>query len=211
MKKLYRVWLALALLICATLAATAAIPETLAYMQQESNTVQNKINVVYVPPEDTVVPVAVNKTIVSLGEETIAPAGFRFALRCLESGETLFLTTDETGYASVELPFTEEDVGNIYTYELTELDGGNERITYSEQLYTIRIALTVDADNRVSADVTVNDIHVQQVVAEFQNVYTPIVLPDTGDAAQPLLYAALVLLSGAGLFLHLRRRNWTIN
>lgn len=211
MKKLYRVWLALALLICATLAATAAIPETLAYMQQESNTVQNKINVVYVPPEDTVVPVAVHKTIVSLGEETIAPAGFRFALRCLESGETLFLTTDETGYASVELPFTEEDVGNIYTYELTELDGGNERITYSEQLYTIRIALTVDAANQVSADVTVNDIHVQRVVAEFQNVYTPIVLPDTGDAAQPLLYAALVLLSGAGLFLHLRRRNRTIN
>lgn len=211
MKKICRVWLVLALLICATMAASAALPTTLAYMQQESNTVQNKINVVYVPPEDTLVPVRVYKTIVSLGEETIAPAGFRFALRCVETGETLFLSTDETGYAALELPFTEADVGKTYTYELTELDDGDERITYSEQVYTIRIALSVNMDNQVSADVSVNDIHVREVVAEFENVYTPFVLPDTSDADQPLLYAAMMLLSGAGLLLLLRRRSRAMN
>ena len=205
MKKTLRLWIALALLICATLAATAAIPDTLAYMQQESNTVTNKLNIVYVPPEDISVPVRVHKTVTSLGEETIAPSGFEFALRCAETGETTTFFTDAYGYAGAALTFTEADVGRTYHYELTELPGEDERITYSDAVYTLRITLTVDMDNCIRADVVMNGIPVEGVMAEFENIYAPTVLPDTGDHAQPLLFAAMLMLSAAGLLL-LRRR-----
>lgn len=205
MKKIVRLWIALALLICATLAATAAIPDTLAYMQQESNTVTNKINIVYVPLEDISVPVRVHKTVTSLGEETVAPSGFEFALRCVETGEIVIFTTDGHGYAGTALTFTEADVDKVYHYELTEIAGEDERITYSEKVYDIRIALTVNADNCICADVMMNSIPVEGVMAEFENIFTPVIVPDTGDHDQPLFFAAMMLLSAAGLLL-LRRR-----
>lgn len=201
MKKIRRVWLVLALLICTCFAATAAIPQTLAYMQQESNTVRNKINVVYTPPEDISVPVRVHKTVRSLGEETVAPEGFAFALCNTDTGEVITLFTDEYGYAAASLPFTAADVGMTYHYELTEIPGTDERITYSDAVYTIRIVLTVDMYNCINADVSVNGVHVSGVMAEFENVFEPIVLPDTGDDCMLALHGALLLASAAGLLL----------
>lgn len=210
MKRLRQMFLALVLLVCAAVTAGFSTPTTLAYMQQESNTVQNKLNVVYTPPEDTSVPVRVHKTVISLVEETISPAGFQFALRDTATNQIIHLTTDALGNASIELPFTAEDVGKTYTYELYEVEGDNEHIIYSTEVYTIRIALTVNMYNQVSAAVSVNGIDVQQVSASFENQYMPIVPPDTGDHDQPLMYAVLIVLSCAGLALLLKQRKAAI-
>lgn len=200
-KKIRRVWLVLASLISAVVLTRAVLPTSLAYMQETSNTVHNTLNVTYTPPEDISVPVRVHKTIVSTGEETISPEGFSFALRNAENGEVILLTTNEHGYASASLPFSAADVGKTFTYELTEIKGDNEHVTYSEQVYTIRITLSVDMFNCINADVTVNDIHVIGVVAEFENVYEPVVIPDTGDDCPVMLLALMMVLSAAGLVL----------
>lgn len=204
-KKIYRMWFVLALLICATLVATAAIPDTLAYIQQESNTVQNRITVTHTPPEDAFVPVQVHKTISSLGEKTISPEGFTFSLQNMTTGEIITLVSDAKGNAATMLSFTEEDVGFTYHYQLRELPGIDPSITYDDQVYDIRISLTVDLFHRIQADVTVSGIPTDSICGEFVNVFDPFLVPKTGDEAMPMLYAALLLMSGAALIL-LRKR-----
>lgn len=206
MKQLRSVFFALVLLVCAAASLALSTPTTLAYMQQESNTVQNRFNVVYIPPTDTSVAVHVHKTIVSLVEETISPEGFQFALQDTSTGKITVLTSDAQGNASLELPFTADDVGKTYNYKLYEVKGDNENIIYSTEVYTIRIALTVDMNHQVSAAVSVNGINVPQISAGFENQYAPIILPDTGDHDHPLLYAMLMLLSGVGFILLMKKQ-----
>ena len=201
-----RRWLLVsALLLCVVTMAAAALPGTVAYIADRANTVKNTFRIEYLPPKDITVPVRVHKTVTSLGKETVAPSGFEFALRCVETGEVVTFTTDGHGYAGTALTFTEADVDKVYHYELTEIAGEDERITYSEKVYDIRIALTVNADNCICADVMMNSIPVEGVMAEFENIFTPVIVPDTGDHDQPLFFAAMMLLSAAGLLL-LRRR-----
>lgn len=205
-RKIYRMWLVLALLICVTLAATAAIPDTVAYVQKESNTLHNRISVAYIPPEDATVPVEIHKFIRSLGEKTIPPEGSSFALTNMTTGEVITLVSDAEGHAAAALTFTAEDVGQTYRYTLQELPGIDPSITYDDQVYDIRIWLTVDMYNRVRAEVTVMGLKTDGIRAEFVNVFDPFLVPETGDASALLFSAVMVILSAAGLLL-IRKRS----
>lgn len=195
----------LALLCVVVFAAALSLPDTLAFIVAESNTVHNTFRVEYLPVEDITVPLRVHKTVRSLAEESVSPEGFRFLLT-REDGEDVILTSGADGYASATLTFSAEDAGKTYTYRLSEIDDGREHITYSDAVHTIRIALTLDARERIIPTMTMDGVNVTRLQAEFVNVYDPLEVPDTGDHTHLLLYAGMMLLGAAGLLLAAIRR-----
>ena len=198
-------WFKLALLLLLTVAV--AVPSTLAYIVVQSPSLVNTFSAPYFPPEDTSVQLRVHKTVSCIGTECIGPEGFSFVLKNVANAETITMTTGVDGYASVTLPFSDADVGKTYTYHLTEINDGRENVTYSTAAHVIVIALSVNDDNQMVASVTMNDVPVQQVIAEFENIYAAgAVPPQTGDSSHPELYLLCMLLSAAGMLMILRRR-----
>ena len=196
--KIRRLWLAVAVLLCAVVTGAAMMPSTLAYMATRSNSVSNDFRVVYLPPEDITVPVQVTKTVQCIGEDTIGPEGFFFRLENLTTGEELTMTAGADGLASRELAFTADDVDKTYQYRLREINGGREYVTYDESVYEINITLVL-VEHEMVAQITVNGETVTEIAAEFENLYSPVQIPDTGDHDEPLMWLALLMISGAAL------------
>ncbi len=122
-------------------------------------------------PDDIEVDITVNKTVKNTGVSSIGPAGFEFVLENTVSGEKQALKSDKNGKAVFTLPFTVTDVGNTYTYKLSETNEGMSGITYDTKVYDISISVSLDADNKLIANVTMNGNAVDGVVAEFENTY----------------------------------------
>lgn len=201
-----RLWPVLALLLSVAVAAGFMLPASLAYITAQSNTIVNSFDAGAISPEDLQVPVRVQKTVSSTGAETISPEGFRFALLCQETGETTELTTNIAGIADAVISLADLQMNKTYTYLLSEINDGRERITYSDQVYTICITLSIDSEIRLVTDITVDGKPVRQIVASFENLYSPAWMPpDTGDHSQPFLYLALMLFSSAGLILLMKQ------
>jgi len=202
-----RLWVKLALLFVMAAAIGFALPTTLAYLTAKSDTIVNTFTAPYFPAEQTSVDVYVHKTVRNIGTERIGPEGFRFVLQNTQSGESHVQTTGADGSAVFVLPFADADLGKTYTYTLSEINDGRDNIAYSERVYTIEITLSVNADNRIVASAAVDGTPVEQIEAAFENVYNAVILPPlTGDDANLALYAALMLISGAGLAILLTKR-----
>lgn len=195
-----RKWLlALALLLCTVTVVASALPGTVAYIVGQANTVRNTFRVEYLPPTDISVPVRVHKTVECWGKETISPAGFVFLLENIDTGERMTLTSRMDGWAAASLTFTADDVGKTYRYRLLEMNDGREFVTYDETVYDMTIALRLDEQHEMFAIVVMAGEVVPEVTAEFVNLYQAMDIPDTGDDAQPLLWLAMLIISGAGL------------
>lgn len=208
---IHRSWVRLALLFLLAAVVGFAIPSTLAYITAQSDTLVNTFEAPYFPPEGTGVEVRIQKTVLNSGTESIGPGGFRFGLQHAQSSEPVILTSDVDGYASIILPFTDVDLGQTHVYHLYEINDGRANVTYSNKVYTIEITLSVDAENRIVADASVDGVPVEQIIAAFENTYYEgIILPPTGDECNVALYVVLMLLSGAGLVILLTRRNRVI-
>lgn len=205
-----RPWFKLALLLAVAALIGFVLPTTFAYIAAQSNVIVNTFAAPDLPLRETSVSVRVHKTVRNIGEEKIGPEGFRFLLENTSGGESYILTTGTNGFASIELPFNEEDLGKPHTYRLTEIDDERENVSYSDEVYTIRVHLYINVDGQLIASTSVNDVPTTQIVAEFVNVHTDMQIPDTGDDASLMLYAVMMLLGGAGLFLLLRRKNQVI-
>lgn len=199
-----RKWLvALALLLCC-IAAAAVMPTTVAYIADRANTVRNSFRVEYLPPQDVAVPVRVHKTVLCLGEEEIGPEGFAFKLENLDTGAVATMTAATDGSCSRMLTFTAADAGKTYHYRLCEINAGREGVAYDETVYSITVSLQLDEQHEMYAVLTVDDVPVEAITAEFVNYYGMKELPDTGDQDRPMLWLTLLVLSAAGLML-LRR------
>lgn len=195
-----RSWFQLALLFLVAVGIGFAIPGTLAYITAQSNTVVNTFGAPYFSPEQTDVDVQVQVTIRNIGTESIGPEGFTIMLQDTESGETFTATTDSDGNAQFSLAFTNDDLGKSHTYTLTQINDGRENIIYSDRVYTIEITLSVNADNQIVAIITMDGNPVEQIIAEFENIYfVDAEIPLTGDDNRIGLYFALTLISGAAL------------
>ena len=147
------------------------------------------------------------KTVVNKGSEKIGPEGFEFMLKALADGVAdTTVKTDESGKAKFTLTFTENDIGNTYTYKLTEVNGGKANVTYSTAEYTITVAISKNQNNELVATLTKNGENTTAVNAEFENVYdyTPAPeypdTPQTGDNSSLYLWFALLFVSGGGIF-----------
>ncbi len=146
-------------------------------------TISVKFNNTFIPvipdPEDISVKIDVDKTVKNTGSSSIGPAGFEFVLENTVSGEKLALKTDENGDAAFSLPFTAADVGKIFTYRLSEINGGMAGVTYDTKVYDISIAIALGNDNKLVASITMNGEKVDKAIASFENIYhTELPAPD---------------------------------
>ncbi|MBQ8381716.1 MAG: VWA domain-containing protein [Clostridia bacterium] len=161
----------------------------------------------YTPkPVDITVDVKVEKTVQNLGNVTMTPEGFEFLLQNTAGGDPISVTTDLLGNAVITLTFTEDDIGKTYTYELSEVKGSIEGMTWSEAVYTVTVTISLDeTTNTLVADLTVNGEEVDSAVAAFENVYDFDEVPQTGDNL--MLWITLLAVScGAILTLGVRRK-----
>ena len=197
----------LALLVCTAIAVAVAAQPTLAYITARSNTLNNSFRVVYLPPQELRVPIAIEKTVVNLGGEEIGPGGFAFSLTNMDTGEAVTATTAGDGRAAMELTFTAGDVGKTYRYRLCEVDTGREHVIYDDTVYEIGISLALNELHELSAQLTLDGKRVTSIVAAYENRYAaPHSLPDTGDHTHLLLWTAMLLFSGAGLIVLKKNR-----
>lgn len=202
-------WLLAAALLLCGVAAAFTMPTTLAYIVDHSNTVNNSFRVEYLPPQDVTVPVHVHKTVLCVGNETISPAGFSFRLVNLDTGAVTPMTSFTDGWATADLVFTADDAGKTHNYQLYEYNGGRADVVYDETVHYLTIELPVNEQHEMSPVITLNGETVAEVTAEFVNEYCPVDIPDTGDHDQPLMWLALLLISGTGLLMLFRKERRT--
>lgn len=194
-------WVKLLLMVCAVaVLASATHTSTLAFMTDTSNTLRNSFRVEYQPAKDITVPVIINKTIRNTGSRSMDPGGFEFRLVNMETMESCTATTSKEGWAVLNLHFSASDAGKTYHYRLYEVNGGRKYVTYDKTMYDLSITLTLSAAHELSALLEMNGESVPRLLATFENQYcVPAPLPNTGDEAPLLLWALLMLFSGAGL------------
>ena len=172
----------------------------------------------YTPkPGDIGVNIHVLKTVKNVGTESIGPENFQFTLTSKDAGTASVVKSDKDGKAQFRLTFTEEDIGKTYTYTLAEKDTGVKHVTYSAQVYELKIYISLSEDNQLVATVTNNGTEVKDFVAKFENIYDhdkPIdepvdpEIPETGDQFDlylMLLIAAVSLIVLIKLVLLKRR------
>lgn len=162
---------------------------------------------VYTPkPADITVDIGVDKTVVNKGGNKIGPENFLFLLKELDAKEGVTVKSDKDGKAVFTLRFTEDDIGKIYRYQLTEVNDARPNVTYSTVTYDITITISLGEDNCLVAQIQQNEKVVEQVVAAFENVYDytepsddP---PKTGDGAALSLYLTMMgIACGAAIML----------
>ncbi len=123
-------------------------------------------------PQDKNVNITVNKTVVNKGSETITAEGFEFALAAVNGIQNVITTkSDENGKAVFVLSYTEDDIDKTYTYELTEVNTSKENVTYSTEKYVISVAISLNADNELVADLKLNDEAITDIIVDFENIY----------------------------------------
>lgn len=203
--KIRRSRLVLAVLLGAWLAVGFCVPAALAHLTDQTGTMVNSFDGLEFAPEDMRVEVQIKKTVINSGADSIGPEDFRFALYDEDAAETIELTTDADGFASALISLVDCQINKTYTYRLSEIDDGRSGVTYSDKIYAIEIRLGVDQEYHIKPELKLDGMPVGEIVAAFENEYTSMALPDTGDHSSLALYAAL-LLSGSALLILLRRK-----
>ena len=181
---------------------------TVVTVENATTATLNFVNVYTPKPTDLPVEILVQKTVINKGTERLSPEGFAFLLDALdESGKDTTVRSDAQGNAKFALLFTEADIGKVYNYRLTEIDEKAANVTYSQAVYEISIAITLNENNELLAEITVNGEKTAQAVAAFENVYdyTP-QLPQTGDEAAIALWLLMMCFSSGAALMMLTRR-----
>ncbi len=135
-------------------------------------------------PDDITVDIQIDKTVVNKGTDSITAEGFNFLLQPADGVTGTTITSDAHGNGKLTLTFSEEDIGKLYRYTLTEVNTGKYGVTYSAEQYAITIAITLDEQtNTLTAALTQNEAEVTELVAAFENIYDVNIpdAPTTGD------------------------------
>jgi len=162
---------------------------------------------IYTPkPDDITIDIDVVKTVVNKGSDKIGPEGFEFLLKALADGaEGITAQSDAKGKAKFTLSYTEDDIGKSFSYKLTEVNSGKANVSYSTAEHTITVAISLNQNNELVAEITQNGEKAGEVVAEFENLYdyTPDPdlpdSPETGDNNSLHIWFALLFISGGGI------------
>lgn len=104
----------------------------------------------------------------------------QFAFQLTGMGSDLRATNDAQGnVAFPHLLFTKR---GTYTYELRELNDGQEGVTYDERVYVVTVTVTDDGLGHLSAEVSMD---AADGALTFTNTYTPPVTPEEPPAPKP--------------------------
>ncbi len=146
-------------------------------------------------PEEITVNIDVNKTVKNMGKANIGPEGFQFVLKNNENGAEMKAISNENGKATFALSFTSLDIGNTYTYKLSETNKGTQGITYDTKVYDVSVTVILGNDGKLTANVVMNGESTQNPVAEFTNIYGADT-PEAGDNSGIEVWFALMIISG---------------
>lgn len=104
----------------------------------------------------------------------------QFAFQLTGMGSDLRATNDAQGnVAFPHLLFTEP---GTYTYELRELNDGQEGVTYDESVYVVSVTVNDDGLGHLSAEVSMD---AADGALTFTNTYTPPVTPEEPPTPKP--------------------------
>ncbi|MBQ8203001.1 MAG: hypothetical protein IJZ75_01815 [Clostridia bacterium] len=119
----------------------------------------------------TSVVIDVEKKVENKGTASIGPENFEFSLD--DGTDELKVKTDKNGKAQFKLDYTAADVGETYTYVLSEVKGDVKDVEYSEEKYEISVTISLDSNNKVVAQVLFEgeDYTDKDIVADFTNIY----------------------------------------
>lgn len=197
MRRLKRILALLAVLASVTTAAAVFFPGTLAMVMDQTSSFVNTFSPGDVTG-DANTTIAIQKTVINTGKYSITADGFQFLLTDEATGQQHSATSDVNGNAAFQFAYTEENVGQTFTYTVQEVNNGQEGVTYDTTEYQVQITVDFEGDELVASCV-VDGIPVDDCVLTFVNGYThdeePPPPPPTGDRAQPLLYLFAMVAS----------------
>ena len=104
----------------------------------------------------------------------------QFAFQLTGMGSDLRATNDAQG--NVAFPHLLLAEPGTYTYELRELNDGQEGVTYDERVYVVTVTVTDDGLGHLSAEVSMD---AADGALTFTNTYTPPVTPEEPPAPKP--------------------------
>ena len=104
----------------------------------------------------------------------------QFAFQLTGMGSNLRATNDAQG--NVAFPHLLLTEPGTYTYELCELNDGQEGVTYDERVYVVTVTVTDDGLGHLSAEVSMD---AADGALAFTNTYTPPVTPEEPPAPKP--------------------------
>ena len=104
----------------------------------------------------------------------------QFAFQLTGMGSDLRATNDAKG--NVAFPHLLLTEPGTYTYELRELNDGQEGVTYDERVYVVTVTVTDDGLGHLSAEVSMD---AADGALTFTNTYTPPVTPEEPPAPKP--------------------------
>ncbi len=150
------------------------------------------------------VEVAVDKLVENKGSEKITAEGFTFLLKQVDGAVNDSVKTDAEGKAVFTLNYTQADAGKVYTYEISEVNDGRAYVKYSDKVYTVTVAVTLNSDFDLETELKLDGKAVNSIKTSFVNEYDYSSeiprAPQFGDNTNIALWFVLLFVSGGGIF-----------
>lgn len=148
-------------------------------------------------PQDINVSVTVNKTVVNEDTTSIGPENFEFVLENIVNSQKTALKSDTEGLAIFNLTFAADDIGETFNYRLTETNDQRQGLTYSTEVYDIKVEIALGEDNKLEAIVTLNGTVTENCVAKFENKYhsETTIAPPAGESNNLTFWFEMLIIS----------------
>ena len=122
--------------------------------------------------EEIEVELNVEATVNNLGNVTLSPEGFQYLLKRAGSDDTITLTTDASGKASIAFTFNKKHLGVTYVYLLSPIAGDKEHVTYDDTVYSFNITIVQDpVTNKLAAKLIIDGKEADELAVQFENTY----------------------------------------
>ena len=113
---------------------------------------------------------------------TLTKGQFTFVLKGTVNDEPIELTATNDADGNVAFPHLELTSAGTYTFTVSEVVGGEARVTYDKRAFTVTVEVTDDGSGKLSATVS-NDAPEGAMV--FVNTYTPSATPPVTPPTRP--------------------------
>lgn len=159
----------------------------------------------YVKPNDINVAIDITKVVENKGNIVMGPEGFQFKLQeyvwdtetqSWVAARSALAISDAEGKALFELVFSEEHIGKQYKFEFSEVAGDVSDMVYDTTVHSVIFTVVRTEDNLLQAKV--DGQAVESVAIAFNNEYNGNI-PYTGDSGNPMLWIALLFVTGGVL------------
>ena len=115
------------------------------------------------------------------------------------------MKNDKDGNIDFESIVFNEDVDDkTYTYTISEINEGEEYVSYDDSEVTVKVRVIKNEENALTAEVTYVTEEGETDEPVFVNINTR--LPKTGDSTNMLMYLLMMSISGGAAILTGRKK-----